>query len=58
MPRGKEPSIQNDILDQLLADNDAAAAFSRDGLLVSLKKAFAEWVLNTNREARNILLEL
>jgi putative transposase len=46
MSRRKEPSIPNEILDQLLAGTDAAAALSQGGLLDSLKKAFAERTLN------------
>src|SRR3546814_14065978 len=46
MSRRKEPSIPNDILDQLLAGTDAAAALSQGGLLDFLKKAFAERALN------------
>jgi putative transposase len=50
MSRRKEPSISNDILDQLLAGTDAAAALSQGGLLDSLKKAFAERALNAEMD--------
>ncbi|AJR23055.1 MULTISPECIES: IS256 family transposase [unclassified Sphingobium] len=50
MSRRKEPSIPNDILDQLLAGTDAAAALSQGGLLDSLKKAFAERALNAEMD--------
>jgi len=50
MPRRKEPSIPNDILDQLLAGTDAAAALSQGGLLDTLKKAFAERALNAEMD--------
>ncbi len=38
MSRRKEPPVPNDILDQLLARTDAAAALSQGGLLDTLKK--------------------
>jgi hypothetical protein len=50
MSRRKAPSIPNDILDQLLAGTDAAAALSQGGLLDSLKKAFAERALNAEMD--------
>lgn len=50
MSRRKEPSIPSDILDQLLAGTDAAAALSQGGLLDSLKKAFAERALNAEMD--------
>lgn len=50
MSRRKEPSIPNDILDQLLAGTDAAAALSQGGLFDSLKKAFAERALNAEMD--------
>src|SRR3546814_15118719 len=50
MSRRKEPSIPNDILDQLLAGTDAAAALSQGGLLDFLKKAFAERALNAEMD--------
>ena len=50
MLRRKEPSIPNDILDQLLAGTDAAAALSQSGLLDTLKKAFAERALNAEMD--------
>jgi|GEM_PF-2716152 len=39
MSRRKEPTIPNELLDQLLAGSAASAAFERGGLLDSLKKA-------------------
>jgi hypothetical protein len=42
MSRRKEPVIPSDLLDQLLAGGDAAAALQQGGLLDSLKKALAE----------------
>ena len=42
MPRRKEPTIPNELLDQLLAGGDASAAFDQGGLLDSLKKALTE----------------
>lgn len=50
MSRRKEPSIPNEILDQLLAGTDAAAALSQGGLLDTLKKAFAERALNAEMD--------
>jgi hypothetical protein len=50
MSRRKEPSIPDDILDQLLAGTDAAAALSQGGLLDTLKKAFAERALNAEMD--------
>ena len=50
MSRRKEPSIPNDILDQRLADTDAAAALNQGGLLDTLKKAFAERALNAEMD--------
>jgi transposase-like protein len=45
MSRRKEPVIQAELLDQLLAGTDAAAALDQGGLLDSLKKALAERAL-------------
>ena len=45
MSRRKEPVIPSDLLDQLLAGGDAAAALQQGGLLDSLKKALAERAL-------------
>lgn len=50
MSRRKEPAIPNELLDQLLAGSDAAAALSHGGLLDSLKKAFAERALNAEMD--------
>ena len=50
MSRRKEPAIPNDLLDQLLAGTDAAAALDQGGLLDSLKKAFAERALNAEMD--------
>ena len=46
MPRRKQPSIPDELLDQLLAGSDPRAALADGGLLDGLKKALAERVLN------------
>ena len=50
MSRRKEPAIPSDLLDQLLAGGDAAAALQQGGLLDSLKKALAERALNAEMD--------
>ena len=50
MSRRKEPLIPADLLDQLLAGGDAAAALQQGGLLDSLKKALAERALNAEMD--------
>src|ERR1700709_2700653 len=50
MPRRKEPSIPNELLDQLLAGGAASAAFEQGGLLDSLKKALTERALNAEMD--------
>lgn len=50
MSRHKEPVIPADLLDQLLAGGDAAAALQQGGLLDSLKKALAERALNAEMD--------
>src|SRR5580692_7630069 len=50
MPRRKEPTIPNELLDQLLAGGDASAAFDQGGLLDSLKKALTERALNAEMD--------
>jgi len=50
MSRRKEPVIPADLLDQLLAGSDAAAALDQGGLLDSLKKALAERALNAEMD--------
>lgn len=50
MSRRKEPAIPSDLLDQLLAGTDAAAALDQGGLLDSLKKALAERALNAEMD--------
>jgi putative transposase len=50
MSRRKEPSIPNELLDQLLAGGDASAAFAQGGLLDSLKKALTERALNAEMD--------
>jgi transposase-like protein len=50
MSRRKEPVIPSDLLDQLLAGGDAAAALQQGGLLDSLKKALAERALNAEMD--------
>ena len=46
MPRRKQPSIPDELLDQFLAGSDPRAALADGGLLDGLKKALAERVLN------------
>jgi putative transposase len=46
MPRRKQPSIPDELLDQLLAGSDPRAALADGGLLDGLKRALAERVLN------------
>lgn len=46
MARRKQPSIPDQLLDQLLAGADPKSAFAKDGLLDELKKALAERALN------------
>jgi putative transposase len=50
MSRRKEPSIPNELLDQLLAGGAASAAFAQGGLLDSLKKALTERALNAEMD--------
>ena len=50
MPRRKEPTIPDVILDQLLAGADAKTAFDQGGLLDELKKALAERALNAEMD--------
>src|SRR3546814_17330922 len=50
MSRRKEPVIPADLLDQLLAGSDAAAALDQGGLLDTLKKALAERALNAEMD--------
>ena len=50
MSRREEPVIPADLLDQLLAGGDAAAALQQGGLLDSLKKALAERALNAEMD--------
>lgn len=50
MSRRKESAIPSDLLDQLLAGTDAAAALDQGGLLDSLKKALAERALNAEMD--------
>ena len=44
MPRRKQPSIPDELLDQLLNGSDPRAALGDGGLLDGLKKALAERV--------------
>ncbi len=46
MPRRKQPSIPDELLDQLLGGSDPRAALADGGLLDGLKKALAERVLD------------
>ena len=50
MSRRKEPSIPNELLDQLLAGGAASAVFDQGGLLDTLKKAFTERALNAEMD--------
>jgi DNA invertase Pin-like site-specific DNA recombinase len=50
MSRRKEPAIPAELLDQLLAGGDAAAALDQGGLLDALKKALAERALNAEMD--------
>src|SRR3712207_2521499 len=50
MPRRKEPTIPDAILDQLLAGADPKTAFGPNGLLDGLKKALAERALNAEMD--------
>jgi transposase-like protein len=50
MSRRKEPAIPAELLDQLLAGTDGAAALDQGGLLASLKKALAERALNAEMD--------
>src|SRR3954464_11948738 len=50
MPRRKQPSIPDELLDQLLAGTDPRAALADGGLLDGLKKALAERVLNAEMD--------
>jgi putative transposase len=50
MSRRKEPVIPAELLDQLLAGTDAAAALDQGGLLDSLKKALAERALGAEMD--------
>jgi len=49
MPRRKQPSIPDELLDQLLSGSDPRAALAEGGLLDGLKKALAERALNAER---------
>ena len=50
MPRRKEPTVPDAILDQLLAGADPKTAFGPNGLLDGLKKALAERALNAGMD--------
>lgn len=50
MSRRKEPAKRNELLDQLLAGGDAAAALQQAGLLDALKKALPERALNAEMD--------
>jgi putative transposase len=50
MSRRKEPTIPNELLDQLLAGGAASAAFDQGGLLDILKKALTERALNAEMD--------
>ena len=50
MPRRKQPTIPDAVLDQLLAGADPKTAFEPAGLLDELKKALAERNLNAEMD--------
>src|ERR671911_1899879 len=50
MPRRKQPTIPDALLDQLLAGADPKTAFDPNGLLDGLKKALAERALNAEMD--------
>jgi putative transposase len=50
MSRRKEPTIPNELLDQLLEGGAASAAFEQGGLFDSLKKALTERALNAEMD--------
>jgi hypothetical protein len=50
MSRRKEPATPSELLDQLLAGGDAAAALAGSGLLDALKKTLAERALNAEMD--------
>src|SRR3712207_891257 len=50
MPRRKEPTIPDALLDQLLAGADPKTGFDPNGLLDGLKKALAERALNAEMD--------
>jgi putative transposase len=50
MARRKQPTIPDQLLDQLLVGADAKTAFAKDGLLDELKKALAERALNAEMD--------
>jgi len=50
MSRRKEPSIPNELLDQLLAGGAASTAFEQGGLVDALKKALTERALNAEMD--------
>src|SRR3712207_1420394 len=50
MARRKAPHVPDEVLDQLLAGTDAAAALQEGGLLDGLKKALAERALNAEMD--------
>ena len=50
MPRRKEPTIPDTLLDQLLAGADPRTAFDANGLIEDLKKALAERALNAEMD--------
>ena len=50
MPRRKQPSIPDALLDQLLDGADPRPAFNPDGVIDALKKALAERMLNAEMD--------
>ena len=50
MSRRKEPSIPNELLDQLLGGDAASAAFEQGGLLAALRTPLTERALNAEMD--------
>jgi putative transposase len=50
MPRCKQASIPDELLDRLVAGSDPLATLVKDDLLDGLKEALAEQVLNAERD--------
>src|SRR3954465_5207642 len=50
MPRRKQPTIPDELLDQLLGGSDPRTALAEGGLLDGLKKALSERALNAEMD--------